>query len=103
MPELKPTGRANDGAEDAGMLRPQRPQNLEFCGGGAEQRGHGKPFCISPGLTNTNERPPHRPQNFTPSAKRELQVEHATIPGITLECIPPLLLPCDGEGWLAVP
>jgi hypothetical protein len=84
-PEVNPTGRANEGDDAAGMLKPQRPQNLEFCGSGVEHRGHGKLFCISPGLTRTNDRPPHLPQNFTPSAKRELQVAHATIPGIMLE------------------
>jgi len=40
---------------------------------------------------------PHRPQNLTPSAKREPQLEHATMPGITLEGIAPPL-PCDDEG-----
>jgi len=55
-------------------------------------------FETSPSLTRTKERPPHLPQNLTPSANRELHVEHATIPGIMLEATPPLLLPCEGEG-----
>jgi hypothetical protein len=86
-----------------GMLRPHRPQNFEFCGSGAEHLGHGNDPGLSPGLTKTKDRPPQRPQNFTPSAKREWHVAHATMPGIMLEWMPPLLLPCDGEGWLAVP
>jgi len=77
------------------MFKPQRPQNLEFSGSGVAQRGHGKVFAVSPGLTRTNERPPHRPQNFTPSANRELHPAHATMPGMILECTPPLLLPWD--------
>ena len=67
------------------MLSPQRPQNLEFSGSDVEQRGHGNVFRVSPALTITNERPPHRPQNFTPSAKRDPQPVHATMPGIMLE------------------
>ena len=67
------------------MLKPHRPQNFEFCGRGEEHLGQGNEFCTSPGLIKTKERPPHLPQNLTPSAKRELQVEHATMPGIMLE------------------
>jgi hypothetical protein len=47
---------------------------------------------------------PHLPQNFTPSANRELQFVQATIPGITLDAAAPLLLvPCEGDGWLEAP
>ena len=67
------------------MFNPHRPQNLEFSGKGDEHRGHGNVLAVSAGLTRVKERPPHRPQNFTPSAKRELQVMHATMPGIRLE------------------
>ena len=74
------------------MLRPQRPQNRECSGRVFPHRGQGNEFGDSPGLISTNERFPQRPQNFTPSAKRELQFEHATIPGIRLE-LAPLLLP----------
>ena len=57
-----------------------------------------------PRLIIVNEPLPHRPQNRTPSANLEPQFEHATISGITLDGgEPPVLLPCDGEGWLAVP
>src|SRR6476620_2207612 len=52
-----------------GMLSPQRPQNLEFAGRVEEHRGQGKVVPPSPGLTRTNEFPPQRPQNLTPSAK----------------------------------
>ena len=82
------------------MLRPQRPQKRENSGSMFEQRGHGNERGDSPGLTRTKFRLPHRPQNFTPSANRELQFEQATMPGIRLECTPLLLLPCDGEGLL---
>src|SRR5215211_7828362 len=82
------------------ILKPHRPQNLECCGSGLEQRGHGNESGDSPGLTRVNDRLPQRPQNFTPSANRELQLVHATIPGITLEWIPLLLLPWDGDGLL---
>ena len=49
-----------------------------------------------------NERLPHLPQNFTPWAKRALQLVQATMPGITLDFGAPLLLPPvpDGDGWL---
>jgi len=67
------------------MLRPQRPQNREFSGRGEEHLGHGNVFDESPAVTTANERLPHRPQNFTPSAKREWQFVQATMPGMTLE------------------
>ena len=88
-----------------GRFSPQRPQNLELRGNAAAQRGHGNVSAASPGLTRTNERPPQRPQNFAPSANRELQVVQATIPGIMLDwpALPLLLAPCEGDGWLAVP
>jgi len=80
-------------------LSPQRPQNREFSGRVEEHRGQGKVVPPSPGLIRTNEFPPHRPQNFTPSAKRELHVLQATIPGRRLDCpVPLLLLPCEGDG-----
>ena len=82
------------------MLSPHRPQNLECCGSWFEQRGHGNEPGDSPGLTTTNERPPQRPQNLTPSANRELQFVQATMPGIRLEWAPLELLPCDGDGLL---
>jgi hypothetical protein len=51
-----------------------------------------------------NEPLPHRPQNLTPSAKREWQLAHATIPGIMLDCgDPPVLVPCEEVGWLDPP
>jgi hypothetical protein len=53
------------------MLSPHRPQNLEFSGSGDEHLGHGNIFDESPAVTTVNDRLPHRPQNFTPSAKRE--------------------------------
>lgn len=81
----KPTGWLGVSGAVGPMLNPQRPQNRECSGKRFAQRGHGKEFGDSPALTSTNERFPQRPQNFTPSAKRELQFEHATIPGITLE------------------
>lgn len=80
------------------MFNPHRPQNLEFSGRGDAQRGQGNVLAVSAGVTSVNERPPQRPQNFTPSAKRELHVVHATMPGIKLEWIPLLLLPCEGVG-----
>jgi hypothetical protein len=95
--DTKPLG-CESGEVANGMLKPQRPQNFEFCGRGVEHRGQGNSAELSAGLTTTKDLFPQRPQNLTPSAKRELQVEQATIPGITLEWIPPLLLPCDGEG-----
>jgi hypothetical protein len=49
-----------------------------------------------------NERLPHRPQNFTPSANFDLQLEHATMPGIMLDPVPLLPVPCEGDGWLPV-
>ena len=102
-------GKLRPGIDDEGcdglgaIFSPQRPQNLEFSGRGTEHLGHGNDRPVSPGLTTANERPPHRPQNFTPSANRELQVVQATIPGIRLECtplllLPPLAAPCDGVG-----
>lgn len=100
--ERKPVGELLRVAALGSILSPQRPQNREFCGSELEHRGQGNEFGVSPGLTITNERFPHRPQNFTPSANREPQFEHATIPGIKLELAPPLLLPCDGDGWLPV-
>ena len=53
------------------MFSPHRPQKREFSGSGAEHLGHGTMLLASPALTRTNERPPHRPQNFTPSANLE--------------------------------
>ena len=47
---------------------------------------------LSPGLTRTKLRLPHRPQNRTPSAKREPQLVQATMPGIRLESAAPLQL-----------
>ena len=67
------------------MLKPQRPQKRENSGSIFEHRGHGNEPGDSPGLTMMKERLPQRPQNLTPSAKRELQFEQATMPGITLE------------------
>jgi hypothetical protein len=98
VPDTKPVGRDRGGVDSEGILNPHRPQNLEFCGNGVEHRGHGNAPTLSPGLTTTKERLPQRPQNFTPSANRELHVEQATMPGMMLEWTPPLLLPCDGEG-----
>ncbi len=50
------------------------------------------------------ERLPHLPQNFTPSAKRALQLAQATMQGIMLEYGEPPLRPLppipDGDGWL---
>ena len=83
------------------MLNPQRPQKRENSGSGSNIAGTEKSAADSPGLIRTNERLPHRPQNFTPSANREPQFEQATMPGIRLEFTPLLLLPCDGDGWLA--
>jgi hypothetical protein len=81
------------------MLNPQRPQKRELAGSGAAQRGHGNAEPGSPGLTNSNEPLPHRPQNFTPSANREPQFVQATMPGKRLDCPVPLLLaPWEGEG-----
>lgn len=81
------------------ILSPQRPQKREFAGSGDEHRGHGKvPGGASPGLTRTNERLPHRPQNRTPSANLDLHWVHATMPGIMLDPAPLLVLPSDGDG-----
>ena len=87
---------------DAGvMFKPQRPQNRELIGSDVLQRGHGYVEGASPGLTSVNVPPPQRPQNRTPSAKREPQLVHATIPGIRLEpAALPAPLACDGDGWL---
>ena len=82
-------------------MSPQRPQNLEFSGSGDEHRGHGNVLDgASPALTSMKERLPQRPQNFTPSANFDLQLEHATMPGIMLDPVPLLPVPCDGDGWL---
>ena len=67
------------------ILNPHRPQNRENSGSIFEHRGQGNEPGDSPGLTIMKDRFPHRPQNLTPSANRELQFEQATIPGITLE------------------
>ena len=81
------------------IFSPQRPQNLEFSGNDAEHLGQGYVEPETPGLTNENEPPPHRPQNLTPSAKRDPQLTQATMPGITLDGgYPPALLPCDEDG-----
>lgn len=81
------------------MLSPQRPQNLEFIGKGDEQRGHGNVFAgWSPALTSVNDRFPQRPQNLTPSAKRDPHWVHATMPGIKLDPAPLLAVPSDGDG-----
>ena len=89
------------GAIEGVMLSPQRPQNLEFVGSAEAHRGHGKVLeGCSPALTRVNERPPHLPQNRTPSANREPHCEQATIPGMMLEPVPLLALPSDGDGWL---
>ena len=98
--DTKPAGWLRFAVVPVPMLNPQRPQKRENSGSVFEHRGHGNEPGDSPGLTITKERFPHRPQNFTPSAKRELQFEQATTPGMRLECTPPLLLPCEGEGWL---
>lgn len=87
---------------DGVIFRPHRPQNREFAGSGEEHRGHGKESGDSPWLTKTKLRFPHRPQNFTPSANRDLQLLHATMPGIMLEPVPLLPVPWDGDGWLPV-
>ncbi|HMJ08517.1 MAG TPA: hypothetical protein VK468_05905, partial [Pyrinomonadaceae bacterium] len=76
------------------MLKPHRPQNREFSGSGVEQRGHGNEFGISPGLTSENEWLPQRPQNRTPSANLDPHFAHATMPGIRLELVPLLPVPC---------
>src|SRR5580765_3452320 len=83
------------------MLSPQRPQKRELCGSGEEHLGHGKFEAVSPALTSTKLRLPHRPQNLTPSANRDPHFSHATMPGKILESLA-LLLPCDGDGWLVV-
>ena len=80
------------------MFKPHRPQKREFSGSGEEHLGHGNIFVESPAVTTAKDRPPHRPQNFTPSAKREWQFVQATMPGMTLEWIPLLPLPWDGVG-----
>src|SRR5215813_1204907 len=98
---VKLAGREKEADCDGVMLSPHRPQNLEFCGNGDEHRGHGKFAAASPALTIVKLRPPHRPQNFTPSANREPQLSQTTIPGSMLESLL-LGLPCDGDGWLAV-
>jgi len=85
------------------MCRPQRPQNRELCGSGAEHLGHGYVEADSPGLIMVKEPLPHRPQKRTPSANREWQFEQATMPGIKLETGEPPLLPCEDEGWLPCP
>lgn len=85
------------------MFIPQRPQKREPAASTFEHRGHGNEPGGPPALIITNERLPQRPQNFTPSAKREPHREQATIPGMRLEVAPPLLLPCEGEGWLDPP
>ena len=84
------------------MLKPHLPQKREFWGSDEEHRGHGYVAgAASPALTSMNVPPPQRPQNLTPSANREPQFEHATMPGIRLDTGElPALLPCDGEGWL---
>ena len=65
-------GDAEPDAPDLGaMLSPQRPQKREFSGSGEEHLGHGNVFAESDTVTTANDRPPHRPQNFTPSANRE--------------------------------
>ena len=79
------------------MFKPHRPQKRELIGSEVLHRGQGYVDGASPGLTSLNDPLPHRPQNLTPSAKREPQLEHATMPGITLEGIAPPL-PCDDEG-----
>ena len=94
--EVKLTGRENDGDVVGVMLSPQRPQKREFWGSGVEHRGHGKFEAVSPGLTRVKLRPPHRPQNLTPSAKRAPHCSQATIPGKMLESL--ALEPCDGDG-----
>jgi len=73
------------------MLSPHRPQNRELFGRAVEHRGHGYVDEDSPAVIIVKAPPPQRPQNRTPSAKREPQVTHATIPGITLDGAP--LLP----------
>jgi hypothetical protein len=85
-------------------LRPQRPQKREFSGSCAAHRGHGYVEAEPPGVIIVNDPLPHRPQNRTPSAKREPQFEHPTMPGITLDSGELLeLLPCDDVGWLPGP
>lgn len=71
---------------------PHRPQNLVFAGSMAEHRGQLIVAGCWAGLTIANEPFPQRPQNLTPSANLAPHREHATIPGITLDC-PALLLP----------
>ena len=81
------------------MFRPQRPQNRAFWANGFAQRGQGYvATAVSPRLTITNLPPPHLPQNLTPSANREPQFPHATIPGIMLDWGELLLTPCEEEG-----
>ena len=88
---------------DAGvMFKPHRPQKRELIGSEVLHRGQGYVDGASPGLTRVNVPPPQRPQNRTPSAKREPQLVHATIPGIRLEpAALPAPLACEGDGWLA--
>ena len=86
------------------MFRPQRPQKREFSGRDAEHRGHGYVPSVCARVTRVNDPLPQRPQNLTPSANREPQLAHATIPGMTLEAGEPMpLLPCDDDGWLGEP
>ena len=80
------------------IFNPHRPQKRDRSGNSAEHLGQGDVLAESDSVIRTNERPPHRPQNLTPSANREWQLVHATIPGITLDCILLLPLPCDGVG-----
>ncbi len=99
-PEGKLLGEGFGKFPDCVIFIPQRPQNFENGGSGAEHLGQGKLEWVSPSLIMLKERLPHFPQNFTPWAKRALQFVQATIPGITLACVAPLLLsPApDGEG-----
>ena len=87
------------------MLWPHLPQKREPAARLFAHRGHGNDASgISAALTITNLPPPQRPQNPTPSANLVPQLPHATIHGITLDGgEPPVLAPCDDEGWLDVP
>lgn len=101
MPKFGVLADINDAGEL--ILKPQRPQNREFSGRRARHRGHGKVLGVSAGEIKTKFPPPQRPQNLTPSAYLALQFAQATMPGIKLEYgDPPVLVPSDGDGWLAL-
>ena len=96
----KPTIRGSE----ASPRWPHFPQNFEFSGRGVRHRGHGAMPGCSAGTISENAAPPQRPQNLTPSAYRAPHAVHPTIPGKRLDCgDPPVLEPCEGDGWLPSP